>query len=63
MFVAMLRNVLAGNVSGGNVHPWDFAAGLVALLILGAGAYSLDRKFGLDTPASAEAPSRSRIAV
>ena len=63
MFVAMLRNVLAGNVSGGNVHPWDFAAGLVALLILGAGAYSLDRKLGFDAPGSPETPSRSRIAV
>jgi hypothetical protein len=44
------------------VHPWDFAAGLVALLILGAGAYSLDRKLGFEKPAS-EIPSRSRIAV
>jgi len=63
MFVAMLRNVLAGNVSGGNVHPWDFAAGLVALLILGAGAYSLDRKLGFEKPAAADTPSRSRVAV
>ena len=63
MFVAMLRNVLAGNVTGGSVHPWDFAAGLVALLILGAGAYSLDRKFGFDQPASAESPTRSRVSV
>ena len=62
MFVAMLRNVLAGNVGGGSVHPWDFAAGLVALLILGAGAYSLDRKLGFDQPAPSE-PSSSRVSV
>ena len=64
MFVAMLRNVLAGRLGGGDVHPWDFTAGLVALLILGAGAYSLDRKFGFDRPASAEPPpTRSRVSV
>jgi putative oxidoreductase len=62
MFVAMLRNVLAGRLGGGDVHPWDFTAGLVALLILGAGAYSLDRKFGFDRPPSAE-PPRSRVSV
>ena len=62
MFVAMLRNVLAGRIGGGDVHPWDFTAGLVALLILGAGAYSLDRKFGFDQPAPTE-PSRPRVSV
>jgi putative oxidoreductase len=62
MFVAMLRNVLAGRVGGGDVHPWDFTAGLVALLILGAGAYSLDRKLGFDQAPPEEA-SRSRVSV
>ena len=54
MFVAMSNRVAAGRVGGGDVHPWDFAAGLVALLILGAGVYSLDRKFGWDKPAAEE---------
>ena len=63
MFVAMTRNVATGRLGGPDVHPWDFAAGLVALLILGAGAYSLDRKLGFDKPASADTPARSRIAV
>ncbi len=63
MFVAMTRNVLAGRIGGGDVHPWDFTAGLVALLILGAGAYSLDRKFGFDRPKSAEVPPRRSVAV
>jgi hypothetical protein len=35
----------------------------VALLILGAGAYSLDRKLGFEKPAAADTPSRSRVAV
>ena len=63
MFVAMTRNVLAGRIGGGDVHPWDFTAGLVALLILGAGAYSLDRKFGFDRPKAAEVPPRRSVAV
>jgi putative oxidoreductase len=52
MFVAALNNVVnAGGLSGlsgGRSHPLDFAAGTIALLILGAGAASLDRKLGLD---------------
>jgi putative oxidoreductase len=52
MFVAALNNVVnAGGLSGlsgGRSHPLDFAAGTIALLILGAGAMSLDRKLGLD---------------
>jgi putative oxidoreductase len=52
MFVAALNNVVnAGGLSGlsgGRSHPIDFAAGTIALLILGAGAMSLDRKLGLD---------------
>ena len=67
MFVAALQNVvnaggLAG-LAGGRAHPIDFAGGALALMILGAGALSLDRKLGLEKPASAEAPSRSRVAV
>ena len=52
MFVAALNNVVnAGGLSGlsgGRSHPIDFAAGTIALPILGAGAMSLDRKLGLD---------------
>jgi putative oxidoreductase len=66
MFVATLRSVVnAGGLSGlagGSAHPVDFAGGCLALMILGAGALSLDRKLGLEKPA-VEAPSRSRIAV
>ena len=62
MFVAALQNVvnaggLAG-LAGGRAHPIDFAAGALALLLLGAGALSLDRKLGLEKPASAQPPSR-----
>ena len=49
MFVASLNSIVnVGNLTGGRAHPVDFAAGAIALLILGAGAYSLDRKFGFD---------------
>ena len=49
MFVASLNSIVnVGNLTGGHAHPADFAAGALALLILGAGAYSLDRKFGLE---------------
>jgi len=49
MFVAALNSVVnAGSLGGGRAHPIDFAAGAIALLILGAGAYSLDKKLGLD---------------
>lgn len=49
MFVASLNSIVnVGNLTGGRAHPADFAAGALALLILGAGAYSLDRKFGLE---------------
>ena len=67
MFVAALQNVVnAGSLAGlagGRAHPIDFAGGALALMILGAGALSLDRKLGLEKPASAEAPSRPRVAV
>jgi putative oxidoreductase len=48
MIVAAARNLSSGGLGGGNAHPVDFAAGALALLILGGGAYSLDRKFGFD---------------
>ena len=52
MFVAALNNVVsAGGLSGlqgGRSHPIDFAAGTIALLILGAGVMSVDRKIGWD---------------
>ena len=49
MFVASLNSLVnVGNLAGGRAHPVDFAAGALALLILGAGAYSLDRKLGLE---------------
>ena len=52
MFVAGLNNVVgAGGLSGlrgGRSHPVDFAAGALTLLILGAGAMSVDRKLGWD---------------
>lgn len=52
MFVAALNNVVnAGSLAGlagGRSHPVDFAAGTLALLILGAGAMSVDRKIGWD---------------
>ena len=55
LFVAAAQNVVnAGSLGGGRAHPVDAAAGMLALLVLGAGAYSLDRKFGLDAPARAE---------
>ena len=52
MFVAAVNNVVsAGGLSGlqgGRSHPIDFAAGTLALLILGAGRMSVDRKIGWD---------------
>jgi putative oxidoreductase len=52
MFVAALNNVVsAGGLSGlqgGRSHPIDFAAGTIALLLLGAGMMSVDRKIGWD---------------
>ncbi len=52
MFVAALRSVVnEGSLfafGGGSAHPIDYAAGAIALLLLGAGKYSIDRKIGWD---------------
>jgi putative oxidoreductase len=49
MLVAALAQIeRTGALRGGAAHPVDFAAGAVALLLLGAGVYSLDRKWGLE---------------
>ena len=49
MFVATVNNlVTAGSVAGGRSHPIDFAAGALALMLMGAGLYSVDRKIGWD---------------
>jgi len=49
MLVATVQNLVAqGSVAGGRAHPIDFAAGAIALMILGAGKYSIDRKIGWD---------------
>ncbi len=49
MFVASLNSIVnTGSLAGGRAHPADFAAGALVLLILGAGKYSLDRKWGLE---------------
>lgn len=51
MFVAAAQGLAtAGNLGGPRAHPIDAAAGYIVLLLLGAGAYSLDRKLGLDRP-------------
>jgi putative oxidoreductase len=52
MFVAAAQNIAtAGSLAGGRAHPIDAGVGMLALLVLGAGKYSLDRKLGLDAPA------------
>ena len=51
LLVAALQNVVtARSLAGGRAHPIDAGVGLVALMILGAGKWSLDRKIGLDAP-------------
>jgi putative oxidoreductase len=62
MFVAVMRNLATTGLGGGNAHPVDFAAGAVALLILGGGAYSLDRRLGFDRARQA-APITGAVAV
>jgi len=49
MFVAAAQSLAtAGTLGGGRAHPIDAAAGYIVVLLLGAGSYSLDRRFGLD---------------
>ena len=63
LFVAAAQNVVtAGSLGGGRAHPVDAGAGMLALLILGAGIYSLDRKLGLDAQ-KREAPRPAGQAV
>lgn len=51
MFVAAAQNLVdTGSLAGGRAHPVDMGVGLIALLVLGAGKWSLDRKLGLDGP-------------
>lgn len=58
MFVAAAQGLAtAGNLGGPRAHPVDAAAGYIVLLILGAGAYSLDRRLGLDRPKAEQAPA------
>jgi putative oxidoreductase len=59
LFVAALQNVVtAGSLAGGRAHPIDAGVGLLALMILGAGKWSLDRKLGLDAQ-KREAPAKA----
>jgi len=45
LFVAGAQNVVnAGSLRGGRAHPVDAATGMVGLVILGAGKFSLDEK-------------------
>lgn len=49
LFVAAAQNVVnAGSLRGGRAHPIDGGTGLLALVVLGAGTSSLDKKFGLE---------------
>jgi putative oxidoreductase len=58
MFVAAAQNVAtAGSLAGGRAHPIDAGVGLLALLVLGAGKYSLDRKWGLDQTSATQTKS------
>ncbi|MGE3843706.1 MAG: DoxX family protein [Vicinamibacterales bacterium] len=59
LFVAAAQNVMtAGSLGGGRAHPVDAMAGFIALLILGAGQYSLDWKFGFAGGASQRSTGR-----
>ena len=62
LFGAAVQNVVtAGSLGGGRAHPVDAAMGLIALALLGAGKWSLDRKFGLDRPRASEPVARQSI--
>ena len=63
MFVAASQSLAtAGTLGGGRAHPIDAAAGYIVLLMLGAGSYSLDRRFGLDRPAvEAQRPAAASV--
>lgn len=68
MFVATARSFAMGGLAGlrgGNAHPIDFASGALALMILGAGMWSLDKKLGWweDTPKEQEPAQPRRMAV
>jgi putative oxidoreductase len=63
LFVAAVQNLAnAGNLTGGRAHPVDAGFGLLAILILGAGKYSLERKWGLDKPVQTTVRQESKIA-
>ena len=52
LFVAGLQNVVTAGLAGlagGRAHPIDAGIGLLALLVLGAGKWSLDRKLGFES--------------
>ena len=64
MFVAAAQNLAtAGSLAGGRAHPIDAGVGLLALLVLGAGKYSLDRKWGLEGTAARTARPQSTTTV
>jgi putative oxidoreductase len=59
LFVAAAQNVVnAGSLRGGRAHPIDAGTGLVALVVLGAGKHSLDRKLGLEGGSKRSDPAR-----
>ena len=60
LFIAAVQNVVtAGSLGGGRAHPVDAAMGLIALALLGAGKWSLDRKLGIEKPRASEAVRQS----
>jgi putative oxidoreductase len=53
MFVVCVQSyVNNGMLMAARAHPLELGIAYTALLFLGAGKFSLDRKFGLDGPAS-----------
>ena len=63
LLVAVAQNlVVAGSLGGGRAHPVDAAAGLLALMVIGAGKWSLDHKFGLDKTAVTASPQSPALA-